>query len=209
MPSAPQDFHDDAEDEPQPPDEDGWAYEDEPTERSPKAAPLPEGALFRMMKEMEQPDPNKPAWVLTSDGTTQGRRVRGEWQQSGLKLKLQQWEYLSGTWRKTKGEKPRFITSLEQLKMADWIGRLPKMGRYCPSFSPEVLAVVIPLFEEGLSDRKVATKSKELLGRKLGRGTVAALRKGWQAGNPVEEQRERPPARKRPAPRKVEYEIIY
>jgi len=130
--------------------------------------PERKGALSRRT----EPDPNQPCWVLKSLGMTKGSAEH----MGGFKVILEEYECVSGRWRRKKTPQERPTSLYQALEKADWWGRLPNMGRKRRAFNDANLNSAVPLFAAGLSQREVARRLK------LGRGTVAALYQVWQAG---------------------------
>jgi hypothetical protein len=131
------------------------------------AAPERKGALSRQV----EPSHDRPCWVLKSLGMTKGSAER----MGGFKVILEEYECVSGQWRRTKTPQERPTSLYQALEKADWWGRLPNMGRKRRAFNDANLNSAVPLFAAGLSQREVARRLK------LGRGTVAALYRVWQA----------------------------
>src|SRR5438034_7753068 len=124
---------------------------------------------------MPEPDRSKPCWVLMSLGVTKPERGRPEPGQikpmRGHKLILREYKWRSGGWRRT-DTPPEIPTSFNRgFAKADWIGRLPNMGRSRPAFNVKNAMKVLPLFRQGLSIREVARRTG------IGREAVRKLHK--------------------------------
>jgi hypothetical protein len=128
------------------------------------------GALAQWMEAQKEPPPDKPCWVLLSLGAS--KPAEGG---SGQKLILR--EYFrapGGTWRKTSTPPVMGITLDQGMRVADWVGKLPKMGRKRLALNPQNLLRCLPFFVDGTPDRKIARQTE------IGRGTVAKLRRYWE-----------------------------
>jgi hypothetical protein len=136
---------------------------EEQTERP--AEPERKGALSQQI----EPSHDKPCWVLQSLGMTQP--IKG--QMGGFKLVLREYDWAGDAWFRT-GEEERPTSFNQACEKADYIGRLPNMGRKRRAFNEENLNLAAPLFEEGISKRSVGRRLK------LGRQTVDKLYELWR-----------------------------
>jgi hypothetical protein len=129
------------------------------------AEPERKGALSRQI----EPPHDRPCWVLQSLGMTQP--IKG--QMGGFKLVLREYDWAGDAWFRT-GEEERPTSFNQACEKADYIGRLPNMGRKRRAFNEENLNLAAPLFEEELSKRAVGRRLK------LGRQTVDKLYELWR-----------------------------
>lgn len=88
------------------------------------------GAVGYMLEQLPEPTHTKPCWVFMDKGTTSIIRSKGKkTQMRGHKFALVEYQWVEGAWWKTDSPERWEASLYDAIKQADWIGKLPKLGR--------------------------------------------------------------------------------
>ncbi len=112
------------------------------------------------MQNGSEPDRSKPCWVLMWRGKTPPKKA----QAPGCKLALVEYAWQGDAWRRTDTEEVLVRSFYQAWKKADWVGRLPQMGRKRYAMTKDNYAKVAPLFVAGSSIRAASRATGISLG---------------------------------------------